>query len=156
MEENNHKTVFLVLGIILLIILVYFFVFYNKSDQPVGEIDVSLNKVDVSAALTDEDKLPQGFSKDIPVELSNITESYSTEYKDAGFTQSSLSYTSDRTVEDLYKEYEAYMTSDGYDIYDSELSDDYASIDGSKGEIELSVVVDGLGETRVVSVSYVE
>ncbi|PIP87399.1 hypothetical protein COW81_00425 [Candidatus Campbellbacteria bacterium CG22_combo_CG10-13_8_21_14_all_36_13] len=153
MEEHNNKNLFIAVGVLLLIVLVYFLFFSGglKSNS-----NISMNKIDIAGAKTDADKLPGAFPTNTPVELSNITESYSTEYKDDGFIQNSLSYTSQKSLGDIYSEYEKFMEENGYEISNSILDVDFASLEGTIDGDDLSIVVEDSNGTRTVSASYLD
>jgi len=155
MEENNHKGLFIALGVIILVVLVFFFIFYGKSGSSDGEINVSLNEIDISS-VSEEEKLPEGFPKDVPVELSNIEDSYSAVYEDDGFTQNSITYTSSKTIAEIYSEYEGFMEDSGYEITDSSLASGVASLYASKDNDDLSVVIANVSGLSTVSVSYLD
>ncbi|PIP87401.1 hypothetical protein COW81_00435 [Candidatus Campbellbacteria bacterium CG22_combo_CG10-13_8_21_14_all_36_13] len=167
MEEHNNKTIFITLGVVVALIVFYFFIAKNtqidttqedqqQEQQDVNDVEISLNQVDVENVENEADKLPEGFPTDIPVELSNITESYSTDYKDAGFVQKSLVYTSEKGVAWLFSEYEKFMKDNGYEITDSTTDDGYAYLYGSKEGDDLSLVFEGADGSTIVSVTYLD
>jgi len=169
MEENNNKIIFIVIGIVVVLALLYFFMpkgapqnvdqteqQQQVEEQEVNNVDISLNQVDVENTENDIDKLPKGFPTDIPVELANITESYSTDYKDAGFVQKSLVYTSEKSVAKLFSEYETFMKDSGYEISDSTTDEGYAYLYGSKNGDDLSVVLEGSDGSTIASITYLD
>ncbi len=101
----------------------------------------------MAEAQTPESKLPEGFPSVIPIELANITESYSARYPDRGLTQYTVSFTSFVSANDKYVEYEQYMRSEGYSVVSNAAN---FSLYGRKENDDLSVVIgENNGETKV-------
>jgi len=149
--EHSNKLIFIIIGIILIIGLVYFFAVYQKSSSRLYGVE----KIDFNNAESDSGKLPKDFPSDIPIEIANITDSYSVNYKKDGFIQRSVVYTSTKTVGEIYGEYETFMVGGGYLLLDSSLSKNSANIEGSKNGDNLSVSIDDSSGFSSVNVSYV-
>ncbi len=118
----------------------------------------SVTTVDLSAATTDEDKLPSGFPTDLPLDYGNITESLTTSYADTNTTELSVVFNSPKSYADLKSEFETYFEDGGYDFTVNELqSDAVAQIRGTNsasGEA-LSVTLQRTSDSSVsVQTSY--
>jgi len=164
MEEKKNKTLRIIIGALIVLVLLYVFVFSgstrgtkdtsDESDSMTSPVDITLENVDISATATDEEKLPQGFPVDIPVELANVTESYSATYEDAGFTQYTVAYTSERSMNALGDEYSEYLDSNGYTITDDTSGEGFVSWYATKDNNDLSVLVSYQSDTVTVTLTY--
>lgn len=158
MERSYTKTILAIVIIIAVGLVLYFLL--PGAPQDLGEtIEVSegvvVERVDLEKT-TGANRLPPGFPLDIPVNVDTIQDSYTADYKDNGFTQHSLSYTTSDSIEGVYTTYLGYMESEGYDFSDQTLIDTLGSLYGTKDGNDLSAVMSLHSEGTLVNLSYLE
>ncbi len=159
MEYSYTKTILAIVIIIAVGLVLYFLLLGSPGDLS-ETIEVSdgvvVEQVDLENT-TGANRLPPGFPLDIPVNVDTIQESYSVDYNESGFTQHSLSYTTDDSIEGVYTTYKEYMENDGYDMSDTTLvADSIGSLYGAKDGNDLSVVVSVHSDGTLVNLSYLE
>ena len=86
-------------------------------------------------------QLPTGFPTTIPVELGNITESFSAFYQTHNATQYTVTFTSAETVSAKWDEYSAYMTKAGYVMNKTATNKSKGTLSGSLAKDNLLIVI---------------
>ncbi len=114
--------------------------------------NISVTKTDV--AQNGGSKLPQGFPASIPVENLTIKDSYKAVYSNLSVTAYTVSYTSQKSRDDLWTTYDNYMNSTGY-VIDRDSSKSAGQISGTKDNNTLSVFVSAHNGISLVQISYV-
>ena len=117
---------------------------------------IEYKHVDLSKASTPEEKLPQGFPSFIPIENTDVVESYSGQNQDPPLTQYTLTYRSTRTVTQKFNEYLNYLTNNGYTFAEGGRDSRNGYLSATKENDTLSVVVSRLGDKTLVQLSYVD
>lgn len=113
---------------------------------------VKVTKTDI---LKTGSRLPEGFPKEIPVESISIKDSYRAYYEKVKATQYTVSYTSERTKNDLWKTYSDYMEAESY-IVSPASSKTTGQISGTKGDDSLSVIVTNHNNVSLVQIVYLD
>lgn len=136
-----------VLLIILVVLLVAgaflltggFFSSTPESDEPGDEVSVSYTDLDNASTL--EERLPEGFPTDLPIDSEAIEESYNVRL--GGSDQKTLSYVTDSAFDDVVDVYLRYINNNGYEIeyMDNEGAGEFATFAGVNSEGQLEVVV---------------
>ena len=105
-------------------------------------------KADVNAEIGKE-RLPEGFPTNIPVETDSVEQSLKTEYPEKGMIQYSVTYTTEKTIEEVRDSYRSFFTNDDYVIY-SEVANPVQIYSNKSGD-DVSVVIETneKGKTRV-------
>ena len=83
----------------------------------------AIETVDLSAAETNEAKLPAGFPTDLPLEYDNINESLSTTYTGDTTAQGSVVFDSPKSYSDLRSDFDTYFEDNGYTVTVNELQE---------------------------------
>ncbi len=124
----------------------------------VTEESVFLNAVDINNAQTDAEKLPEGFPRDIPVELETITVSDTKVYTDrpVPITVHTVNYTTTSTALEKYNQYLDYMTRAGFEFAENGRDEGNHALNGTKNGDSLLVVASSLNGETVVQISYTE
>jgi hypothetical protein len=123
------------------------------TDENTKEIDGVL--VTQSSVADTGSKLPAGFPRDIPVEQSNITESYRAVYTEHGVTQYTVSYTSNKSRDALWDLYNSYFKSVGYTVEQGS-SKTQGQISANKGSDTISVVLSARGGVSLAQISLLD
>ncbi len=123
------------------------------NSAPVSDVVVNQSSQSTSTSALN---LPTGFPNTIPVELSNIFESYNTEYRNAGYVQYTVGYTSQKTVVQKWKEYSDFMIKDGFQLKKEESVQAQGTLYGEKGGQELSVLVSVQNKQTTVHIMVVQ
>ena len=86
-------------------------------------------------------QLPAGFPTTIPVELANVTESFSAFYQTHNATQYTVTFTSAETISAKWDEYNAYMTKAGYVMNKTATNKSKGTLSGILAKDNLLVVI---------------
>lgn len=126
----------------------------NPISRPITHDNVAVQKIDLTKA-TGNARIPAGLPQDIPLDTATLTESYTMDYKDMGVTQSSVSYTSTKSLADLYKTYTDYLTKNKYSIKGGASTNTVKSLYGFTEKADLSIVLSTQNKQSLVQISYV-
>ncbi|MBX4198871.1 hypothetical protein KW800_01180 [Candidatus Parcubacteria bacterium] len=118
------------------------------------ETKVEVTKTDITQ--NGLSSLPVGFPSDIPVEVSNITESYRAAYQGKGLVQYTVSYTSEKSRESLWNSYSEFMNKSGYTIDKGSSSKSLGQIYGVKGIDSLSIIISVRGGLSLVQINLLD
>lgn len=158
--ESSQTTRIIWAIVAVIIIVILFFVLpgdSNKQDaEPTNVADIEVKQVDLENAGNDSDKLPKGFPSDIPLTSENVVESYSSEYKDRGYTQHTVAFDTRDTISSLHALYETYMIAAGYEVTASSVDSSVASVSGTLDNDDLTVIVTVSENTRRVTLNYLD
>ncbi len=152
--DKKRNIVVLIVVAIALVLISYLIM--NLPVFESGQKDVVVNWTEDPNSLEGNDKLPAGFPEDIPVDTSEIEESYFAEYKERGITQYAVSYWSNESVSEVFSKYELFVASGNYVVESSEDllggKDIYAIRDGD----DLSVKISTTNGRTFVQISYIK
>ncbi|MDB5194632.1 MAG: hypothetical protein JWN50_646 [Parcubacteria group bacterium] len=169
---NNHgKETRVILPALLLVLIIvggyYWYASRNSGSQPAvvstatttptatgPAAGVEVAKTDLTPGVLT--KLPAGFPASIPVEQATITESYKAVYTEHGVTQYTVTYTSTKTKDALWKIYTDFGTAQGYKINATSTDKTKGVLDLQKGNNELNAVITAQGGSTLVQLNYVE
>lgn len=160
MELQQTKTIYAVIGILLVLVAGYFL--FTKDRATITEDVATSGDAGSKPMLVEVENTqmingilpePQGFPRDIPLEKGVITESAVTSYPEQNAQQLSVSYKSSKTVNQKYTEYKNYMTKAGYIVTEGQAGSPRA-IFGTKADVNLSVVVSSRDGKTLVQLSY--
>ncbi len=124
----------------------------GSTPQAVSEEKTVVYKGDVNASLM-QDKLPQGFPMDIPVETAMLEESVKVDYTERGATQYSVVYLSEKSKDEVTTTYIKFFSDNGYQITPQQTGlANTTQLYGQKNNDDLSVVIESTdaGNTRVL------
>lgn len=150
---SSKTKIILVFLLLVLSVLVLTYLYKRGSDyppantennSPQGEVEGSGEKVEVTQTnITGggTSKLPEGFPAGIPVETINIKESYKVDYNDRGVTQYTISYSSMKSIDDVWTIYFDFMNKERYMIDMDATSRSSGQITGFLGNDSLSIVI---------------
>ena len=153
--QQQTKTLFATAVVIIILVLVSVW-FMGRSKNPyttpqatttadnTTEVKPRSDVVVKQAEPTDTGKslkLPAGFPTTIPVEPTNITESFSAFYQTHNTTQYTVGYTSSESVATKWDQYSAYMTQAGYTFLKDGTSNSRGTLLGTKDKDKLSIVI---------------
>jgi hypothetical protein len=128
----------------------------TANEHPVQQYtkeNVTVAKVDLSKT-TGTSKIPSGFPKDIPVETANITDSFTANYPDKGVVQSSVSFTTAKTVSVAVSEYLSYMKKAGYIMNNEVMKTSKNYLLGTLNKSDLSIFVNSNNGKTQVQMTY--
>ncbi len=155
---------FLVIGAVLLLIVGgAWFSYTNLDKQPIEEKEITVvNKkegIEVTKTNVVESggsRLPKGFPTDIPVEATTVGDSYKAFYEKVGVTQYTVSYTSNKTKNELWDIYDKFMQGAGYTIQPYSSVKSTGQISGMKGDDSLSIIISSQKSVSLVQISYLD
>lgn len=158
------RIVSVLIGIAVVVGVAWYFVSPASSPSPsgvesakdMGVVTGTVEVVKTSIAETGGSKLPVGFPKEIPVEASNISESYRAVYASKGVTQYTVSYTSLEKREELWMLYSDFMQSTDYEVDTNVSSKSLGQITGTKNNDTLSAVVSVHGGLSLVQLNFLD
>jgi hypothetical protein len=163
--DNKQKVEGGLLGVLVLVIIIGGYLWYSSSksapapvappvvQKPVSDVKVTTAQMNTTTSTL---SLPVGFPTNIPVEVLNITESYTAEYKSAGFVQYTITYTSDKTVASKWLEYKDFLTKAGYTLGKEGTNQAQGTVYGKKGMDEMSVLVATQNKKTTVHISVLQ
>jgi hypothetical protein len=135
-----------VLLIVLLIVIAGGTVLFRKYFDGNYHERVKLSQVDLSKAEPNE-KIPANFPKDIPVELTDITESYDMEYPARGVIISGITFNTARPPFEIFNFYKQTLIQLGYAIDDSSTNQDRGILYAKKGGDVLAMAINSVNPT---------
>lgn len=129
----------------------------NSYNRPIRtKENVVVKSTDIKAVTNESDKLPQGFPTFIPVETKRTTESYAMNFPDRKLTQYTVNYTTDKTLDQKYKEYTDFMSVNGFVVKPSTDTVSTKTLFASKGNDDLLIVLSAVGKDTTVQIAYVD
>ena len=152
---------FIVPVVVLVLILLGGWLFLRKPDSTPKETKLEVTTVSNGVQVTKTDisksgsMLPEGFPKDIPVEMANIKDSYRAYYEKVKATQYTVSYISKQSRDTLWKTYSDFMNGKQYTV-DQSSSRSLGQISGVKGDDSMSVVITSSGGVTLVQIVYLD
>lgn len=146
---NEHKKIFSVVLIAIVLVIVLSGIYYFKRS---GTVTQKFSSENVKVR-DNKNQVPSGFPKDLKIE-GVITQSSTQEYVDRKATLYSLSYDSTVQAEELYARYGEYLKTNKYQIVNQSKSSSLMTYDANNGENSLSVVITPLKNSAKVVVSY--
>lgn len=134
------------------------------ADQTVPRVEerkAVVTKIDLTEAKTPEEKLPSQFPKEIPIEEQGIIDSHFIEYPFANgrtSTQMTVSYNTEFTKQQKYKEYLDFMKKEGYEIRDSnsETGFLYGIMHTESYSNDLSISISEINNKVTVNISFLQ
>ena len=165
-QQSSNKSVILLVVLFIILLIVTFFMsrWFSQHKTPsaspetsqsnITHENVKVIKTDLSSSSGQKSKIPIGFPSAIPVEEKTITESQSTAFPDRNMVQSTLSYTTTKTVSQKYAEYLAFMTKDGYTFAKDGKDEKNGFLQGTKGTAALSVSISSLSGKTTVKIAF--
>lgn len=117
---------------------------------------VVVKATNLSLAKTDAEKIPTGFPGTIPVETKNAFESYSITFPERKMTQYSISYISEKTPQEKYKEYLDFMTKAGFAFDKNGKNEAEGQLYGVKKGNDLAVSARTEQGKTAVKITYLE
>lgn len=110
-------------------------------------------KGDLNASASNQ-KLPEGFPVDIPVETAIMEESVKVNYTERGITQYSVVYITEKTKNAVISSYLSFFSEQGYQVSPPSIGENNGptQVDAKKNNDDLSIVVETTqeGKTRVL------
>ncbi len=159
MWENNKIKIVVVL--IILVSFVFYgsthnwdFAFSVRVKEEVKKENFVLQKIDVTK-VANEDKLPTGFLKDIPVELKNVTESNTLIYTDKGVTLYSVAYSSIKKMAEKEIEYRKYLSKNGFTIKNTIKQTSLINLEATKDKDTIAITITSKEGGSFVQIAYV-
>lgn len=159
MENQNQLFKLLVLVVVLFCLLYVAVMLSNQSkernnnspDQAKAELPVKTNALP-------EDKLPDSFPTDFPVEEGAVVKENSISKSDTGATQSTREFVSKKTTTENINLYTSYLRNSDWEIVNQANESNYKLVRAKKGyqTIQISVKEDGLTGESIVTVSLTE
>jgi hypothetical protein len=146
--------------IVVLAILVVFFMIKNGptidgrnpevlAKQPgAGEAEV------VNSMGTDQ-KIPDGFPSNIPVEAGNMTQGYKINYKDHATTQYTVAFTSSVPRDTIWKAYSDVMKATGYVVATSS-SKELGVLQARRWNDELNISINDYGTDHLITINFID
>ena len=165
--QQQTKTLFATAVVIIILVLVSVW-FMGRSKNPyttpqatttsdnTTEVKPRSDVVVKQAEPTDTGKslkLPAGFPTTIPVELANITESYSAFYQTHNTTQYTVSFISSESVGAKWDQYNAYMIQSGYTINKTSTIKSKGTLLGTKTGESLTIVITTQNNKTIVNLT---
>lgn len=155
--QNSKKSskLFLVIGIIIIILVVAYFVWQGVFDKN-GLSNIVNNPQIVSSG----DQLPEGFLENLPIE-SNVEfkESYTASYpQDETKIQRTVSYYSSQTLDQAFTNFSDYIATNNWTVLNKTENSTMKFIYATQGENELniSLATDEIAQKILVTISYLE
>lgn len=150
-ERNPHTALYAV--IIILIFIGLYLIFIPGSNETAEHLNYT--QVDLAGAQSSAERLPEGFSRDIPIEDTNITASYSIDGEDA--KQYTVEYITSEEIETKYQEYQTYVEESEFSMEANRSDESSASLSATT-ELEKLIVVITREENGInaVSVTYLQ
>lgn len=163
MESNNKG---LIIGLVIIILLAVVFLLLGGSETPTTqettqEIDGQnppsesfgeINQVDLESAQTPEERLPEGFPSDLPVNTENLVDSFTVDYTD-GSKEASVIFQSDSSIGDLRSQYITYFEANEYTVQQDDLTEQDALLAAERNGDGISVAITQTEAGREVFVS---
>lgn len=150
-QEKSPYKVLIAIVVFLVLLGLYLLIAGGPSERN-GEVNYS--QVNLLEAEAPHERIPEGFSVDIPVEYENITESYMVEGEE--LTQYTVEYISSDTVEEKRQEYETYIEESAFSLEVSEGDEDLASVRGTTAQEDLIVLITHDAGITKVNLTYVQ
>lgn len=135
-----------VLLFVLLIVIAGGTVLFRKYFDGNSHEKVKYSQVDLSKAEANE-KIPVNFPKDIPVELTDVTDSYNVEYPDRGIIISGVTFNTLRPPFEIFNFYKQTLIQLGYEINDVSTNQDRGILYARKGEDVFGVTINAINST---------
>lgn len=162
-SNDSIKKGIIFLLIAAIVLAVFFILSGDKVEEEVSDSQVTtkenvvVTKTNLAAAQA-VGKLPAGFPDGVPVDTSDVYESYSMSYPERGMVLYSVGFNSDLTVDDNYTSYLKYMNDAGYSFADNGRvnSGARASLYGTKDSKDLSVVITSQGNKTTIHLNYLD
>jgi uncharacterized ion transporter superfamily protein YfcC len=156
-QKKTHKTVTILIIVVVAVLAVYF-VFnsgsFVKKTAETTEENIVVQKTDLSSG----NKLPAGMPDFIPVETSDVKESYSMNYVDRRVILYAVSYTTSKSIAEKFAEYLKFMTDNGYKYGTAQTKQGIngGTLFGINAKGDLSVILSKIEDKTYVQVSYVD
>lgn len=153
-KSGNKALTSVVLLAIVLLGIFYLAKVMHKPALPLTVENVVVTKVDLSAPKS-VSKIPAGFPKDLPIlDPSTINEGYTLDYKDHGVVLSNLTYTTTKSLKEVYDTYKKYMTGAFYVMRIEPKETENSTLLGMKNNNQLSVVLTSNQNLVTIKLSY--
>ncbi len=143
----------IVLLIVLLILIAGGITVYKQYNSKSKNKNVTIETVDLRTA-KGENKLPKGFPRDIPVDLSNVTESFSANYEDDKVLQGGFTFMSQQTKDEAYNSYLTSITNSGYILDTQNTNKEAGYILGTKDGSQISFAITEINNSVQIQVAY--
>lgn len=152
--DHTKKQLLSIVALLIFIALLLFFGFNSRQQTDVGEDYVAEEAVIIedTVATLGSLQVPPGFPAQIPVETENLLEGFKVTYLERQLVEFSLKYESSLTPENKWSEYMEYMTSAGYEIDDTGVSN--GRLTGANGSNSLLVGIALEGGRTIVRLKY--
>ncbi|MBX4189118.1 hypothetical protein KW785_00815 [Candidatus Parcubacteria bacterium] len=160
-ESTSHKDLRFNISTALLIVLIVggLYYWYGRTKTvvtPIQTTNTIRNIVTQTPVVSGQPAgSPTGFPSDIPVETANITQSYRVSYPDSPTARYTVSYTTNKTKDALWKIYTDYFKTAGYTI-DTKVTDKTKGVfRATKGLDEIDIyMTPQKGGGELVQVTY--
>jgi len=169
--SGGHKEVRLILPALLLVLIIgavyYWYASRSSAPAPAQNTqaatstaavapNVDVQQVNLAQATSAASKLPAGFPASIPVETAGIKESYKAVYTDHNVTQYTVSYSTAKSKDTLWRIYTDFGTANAFTVNASSTSRAQGVLDLRKGKDELNVVISSAGSGSLVQMTYLD
>jgi len=156
--KSNQKVVILIFLFVLLLGIFYFLLGTGKNKQSTQQKTLeSINFTNIDLTKVEgADKIPKGMPQDLPLEINNVVESYTADYPVRGVVRANLTYTTERSVGDVYSEALLYMKNANYIFTDDGQNEENGYLSGTKNRSTLTFVVDSRDNKTFVQITYLD
>ncbi len=154
LKYRNPIVVLLVLLIIVAGAAVWFKK-YNNSTNTREKIEVT--KVDLEKA-EGKDKVPVDFPKEIPLQLTDVEDSFTMSYPERNVVVTGVTFKTFRSANDIYETYNGFMQTSGYTVDVKNTDRDRGVLYGAKDGNVLGMIISSeeAGSMRRVQVVYTQ
>ncbi len=155
LKYRNPIVVLLVLLIIVAGAAVWFKKYYNNSNT---REKVEVTKIDLEKA-EGKDKIPVDFPKEIPIQLTNVEDSFTMAYPERNVVVSGVTFKTSSSSNDIYEIYEGFMQASGYTVDVKNTDRDKGVLYGAKDGNVLGMIItyaEEVGSMRRVQLVYTQ
>ncbi len=155
-ERYNNLHVLLPAALLLLILGAGYFWYSSRMDNG-QDANNSLSEAEAKAAASSfvAAPLPEGFPEAIPLEAANLASAGKIDYPE-GATQYMASFSSKKSIEDLWAMYTNFIKNEGFTLNEKGTDKTQGVLDARKDKNVLNVLITGQGSESVVNITYVK
>lgn len=167
-DTGNNKIIVLAIVFILLLVGAFYFLSMKKTPAPVqntgttgteqNNTGLTQEKVEIkkTSLMTgnEANKLPKGYPMDLPVDTTNVTESYVAEYPNRNLTQYTLAFLTTKSVKEEVTMYVSAIEKAGYTFTSDGKNTAGGYLNAKKGKTTVSVNVGTTNGKTIVNITY--